>query len=229
MGTSILGKTVIGPNIVTDDLLFYMDAGNVKSYPGTGVDVTDISGNGYSIELITGTTYDSSNLGSFLLDGENDYIQVLGNSYSFISGMTYEALFNWDGSVVSGYAGLYIGDGRILINSAGRYLVQTGNGNFFSTESSGPVVANEWSHFLYTIDLVNDMEYIYHNSEEVGSLARTSQYNFPLNSFKIGWGSGLTTYYIYSGKISINKVYAKTFSQEEITQNYNAIRGRYQI
>ena len=190
MSQTILGKTVIGPNIVTDNLLFYMDAGNVKSYPGTADVITDLSGNGYSIALVTGATYDSADLGSFTFDGLDDYIQVSGDSYSFISGVTYEAFFNWDGVTDSGYAGLYIGTGRILINSAGRYLVQTNNGNFFSTESSGPVVANEWSHLIYTFDLANEMEYIYHNSELVGSLARTSQYDFPLNSFKIGWGSG---------------------------------------
>ena len=229
MSQTILGKTVIGPNIVTDNLVFYMDAGNVKSYPGTADVITDLAGNGYSIALVTGTTYDSADLGSFSFDGLDDYIQVSGDSYSFISGVTYEAFFNWDGSTRHGYAGLYVGNGRILINSAGRYLVQTNNGNFFSTESSGPVVANEWSHLIYTFDLANEMEYIYHNSELVGSLARTSQYDFPLNSFKIGWGSGGTTYYLYSGKISINKVYARPFSPSEIIQNYNAIRGRYGI
>ena len=35
-----------GPNIITDGLVLSLDAGNVKSYPGTGTTWYDKSGNG---------------------------------------------------------------------------------------------------------------------------------------------------------------------------------------
>ena len=34
-----------GPNIVTDGLVFYVDAANQKSYPGTGTTVNDLTSN----------------------------------------------------------------------------------------------------------------------------------------------------------------------------------------
>jgi len=44
MGIIIKGRTVFGPNIVTDGLVLYLDAANPKSYPGTGNTWYDISG-----------------------------------------------------------------------------------------------------------------------------------------------------------------------------------------
>ena len=38
--------TEYNPRIVTDNLVFYVDAGNTKSYPGTGTTWTDLTGNG---------------------------------------------------------------------------------------------------------------------------------------------------------------------------------------
>jgi len=46
MGTIIKGKTVIGPNIVTDGLELLLDAGSDRSYPGSGAVYYDLSGGG---------------------------------------------------------------------------------------------------------------------------------------------------------------------------------------
>lgn len=67
-------------NIVTDGLVLSLDAGNLKSYPTTGTTWTDLSKNGYNGTLTNmGTTgFSSSNLGSIVFDGTNDYV-TMGN------------------------------------------------------------------------------------------------------------------------------------------------------
>ena len=60
------------PKIVTDNLVFFLDAGNTKSYPGTGTAWTDMSGSGNTTTL-SGATYNSDNSGNILFDGSNDY------------------------------------------------------------------------------------------------------------------------------------------------------------
>ena len=59
--------------IVTDGLVFAVDAANYKSYQGSGTTWTDLasSNNG---TLTNGPTFDSGNGGSIDFDGSNDYI-----------------------------------------------------------------------------------------------------------------------------------------------------------
>ncbi len=64
------------PRIVTDGLVLCLDAGNTKSYPGSGTTWTDLSGRGNTGTLTNGPTYNSSNGGSIVFDGSNDYVEV---------------------------------------------------------------------------------------------------------------------------------------------------------
>ena len=57
-----------GPSIVTDGLVFYVDSGNDKSYPGTGTTWSDLIGSNDGT-LTNGPTYDSANGGSIVFDG----------------------------------------------------------------------------------------------------------------------------------------------------------------
>jgi hypothetical protein len=61
------------PSIVTDGLVLCLDAGNPKSYPGSGTTWTDLSGNGNNGTLVNGVGYSGDNLGSLSFDGVNDY------------------------------------------------------------------------------------------------------------------------------------------------------------
>jgi hypothetical protein len=62
------------PSIITQNLVLCLDAGNPKSYPGSGTAWTDLSGNGNTGTLVNGVGYNSGNLGSLVFDGSNDHI-----------------------------------------------------------------------------------------------------------------------------------------------------------
>ena len=62
-----------GPNIVTDGLVFAVDAGSTRSYPGSGTNWTDIVGNS-NCTLVNGPAFNSQNGGSIVLDGSDDYV-----------------------------------------------------------------------------------------------------------------------------------------------------------
>jgi hypothetical protein len=81
------------PRIVTNGLVLALDAGNAKSYPGSGTTWTDLSGKGNHSTLTNGPTYDSSNGGGIVFDGSNDYAtttttptELLGNPNITVSG-----------------------------------------------------------------------------------------------------------------------------------------------
>ena len=79
-----------GPSIVTDGLVFYVDAANENSYPGSGTDWADLSGDA-TATLTNGPTYSSNNGGYIDFDGSNDHVEVTGINVSALSTFTLEA------------------------------------------------------------------------------------------------------------------------------------------
>jgi len=72
-------STYYSPKIVTDGLALCLDAGNPKSYPGTGTTWTDISRNGCNAVLQNGPGFNSANGGSITFDKIDDYGQISSN------------------------------------------------------------------------------------------------------------------------------------------------------
>ena len=64
-----------GPNVVEDALVLALDAGNTKSYPGSGTTWTDTVG-GNTGTLTNGPTYNPDNGGAIVFDGTNDYVTI---------------------------------------------------------------------------------------------------------------------------------------------------------
>ena len=62
----------VGPIEVTDGLIFHIDAGNTRSYSGSGITLNSLAGLGAT--LVNGVGFSSANNGSFFFDGTNDYI-----------------------------------------------------------------------------------------------------------------------------------------------------------
>jgi hypothetical protein len=81
-----------GPRIVTDGLVLYLDAGNSKSYPGSGSTWYDLSGYNNHATLST-TTFDTDKRGNILFDAAADSAVI-----------THSSLFNFNSSfTVSAY------------------------------------------------------------------------------------------------------------------------------
>ena len=68
-----------GPEINESGLVLCLDAGNTKSYPGSGTAWTDLSGRGNTGTLVNGPTYSSVNGGSLSFNGSNQYVQGSGS------------------------------------------------------------------------------------------------------------------------------------------------------
>jgi hypothetical protein len=73
------------PQLVTNGLVMYLDAADRTSYPGYGTILRDLSG-GNNGTLTNGPTYSSTNGGSIVLDGTNDYINCGNGSSLQITG-----------------------------------------------------------------------------------------------------------------------------------------------
>ena len=214
------------PSIVTSGLVLYLDAGNPRSYSGSGTTWADVSGNNYNGTLINGPTYTSGTGGYFNFDGVDDRIDVnITSTPMQTSGpLTLSCWMyrNGDGMVFSagGYYGLFAGGG---------FWYWNGNPNWVSYSCPVAVPSSTWCHYCLVynnstnpIFYINGVAYT-----STGTYAAPSPFGSSI--FRIGEYTVYTPYSPFNGRVAVSQFYNRALSSAEITQNFNALRGRYGV
>jgi len=227
------------PKIVTDGLVLCLDAGDGKSYGGSGTTWTDRSGNGNNGTLTNGVTFSSDNGGSIVYDGAGDVVTVTRNSsLSPTDEITQEAWFNLDVTGTRVYIGLQYGTSSS--NSYALWNSNTATWNGLIRNSSGmdiiqysrAINISSWYHFVHTYNGSNQRLYI--NAELVQTKAVTGSIEYNSNNTEItigadyngsGYNTGITA--VVDGKQPIARIYNKSLTPDEVLQNYNATKGRF--
>ena len=222
------------PRIVTDGLVLCLDAGNRKSYPGSGTTWTDLSGRGNNGTLVNGVGYDSGNLGSLVFDGVNDNVN-LGNILNIGTGPFSIETVAKASSTTNNFAkvaskGQYLQGGWSLYfgKNLETYTISFQYGNSSTGLLSLPeVVVNieTWYHILITRDSSNLLSF-YINSSNISSKNET--FNFT-TSFNYVLGANVQNGEFFRGNMALYRHYSRALSASEIQQNFNAIRGRFGI
>ena len=209
------------PKIITDGLVLCLDAGNTKSYPGSGTTWTDLSGRGNNGTLVNGPIYNSSNGGSLVFDGSNDYVNApLTKSASCTFSCwartttlaTYPMLFN-AGPNGSG-PDLFFYNGKISWNT------WNGDGNPLSTTPTS-VTDGNYHHYVVVNDALSNTKLYYD-----GVLLGTATYRTAANNTNLTIG-GNTFTYMWNGNISNFTIHNRALTAAEIQQNYNATKNRF--
>jgi hypothetical protein len=212
------------PSIITSGLVLNLDAGNAASYPGSGTVWTDLSGNGNNGTLVNGPTYSSANGGTIVFDGTDDKV-TCGNAASLqITVGTISAWINatsdnsgYNGIITKQLAwGLFVRDNLLV-------TYDWGNG---ADRSTGVTVGNStWKYvamsFTETIGTPSNNAIIYIN----GSAVLTTTVRHVNQSVQVTTDGNATQ--CMAGKIAQITIYNRALSSTEVTQNYNALRGRY--
>jgi len=227
------------PRIVTDGLVLALDAGNVKSYPGSGTTWTDLSGRGNIGTLTNGPTYNSANGGSIVFDGVDDYVSF-GSLGSQFSNFTVEIWFKSDS--VENYRnpidcnwlvenGSYSNLGpRLEQTSAGNLSWIVGSGSdvysFVTLVPSG-LSSIPYHHAVITKTSSTNFNG-YYNGNYTSSLSFSGWAGSMLN-VNIGKGFSPSGERWFIGKIPSVKIYNRALTAAEISQNFNALRSRFSI
>ena len=231
-----------GPNIVNSGLVLNLDAASSKSYPGSGTAWTDLSVNGNNGVLVNSPTFDSTNQGSLVFNGSSSYATLPNNLLQHETGnpFTFSFWFKTSSSgvifgqqnvsTVSGASAyvpaIYIGSNGFLYTSC-----FWGNTTSNTSVSSSSVNDNAWKNIIVTFSSGSQTSYL--NGVSYATLSKTqfffasTYYYFVGAGTTGGWPSGGNAY--FNGNISNVLYYTRALSSTEVSQNFNALRGRYGI
>jgi hypothetical protein len=222
-----------GPRIVTDGLVFYLDSGNSKSYPGTGTTWNDLSGNN-NATLVNGPTYSSSNAGIITLDGTNDYGRIPFNSIFNVTSNPFSVIiWNKKNDTSSVYNGLITADSS---GDSTWKILRNVSTNFYTTRSGSSTLnfpnftVNQWHFYGFTKSgstLIN-----YFNGVESARITNATDPSSFSNDLALGsyrLNDAINGNYLLPQSFGPILFYNRSLSASEILQNYNALKGRYSL
>ena len=232
---------IAAPNIVNDGLVFYVDAANPRSYPGSGTTWFDIISNDNGTLSSSPTFVDVDN-GVIDFD-DTDYIstpitETFWNSLDATTVSTWCKPDTISPSNTSAYvfsAGEYNNDS---VSSRGKMIgITQYNNNWYVyggpthfQDTSVSISNNTWICFSWSINLSSNTSTLYINGSSVGSYTLHSN-DMRSDSVTLigkysGQGLGSTVGY-WRGYIANTQIYNRALSAAEIKQNYNALKGRF--
>jgi len=232
-----------GPDIVQDGLVFAIDAGSTRSYPGSGTAVTAITGVGNGT-LTNGAGFDSGNGGSWTFDGADDYIDFGSNFLvpgisddDTIANFTIDVWVNWDvfaaGSndeIISWwqsggntYLDAFLGTSRAGGGTAANPVIRFGDG-WANTGVTFTASTDVGKWFNIVAIKTSNNAYVYING--VLEATKGSALSWGFNDYPaIGRHPNYVEW--LDGKVSNLKLYNTALTAAEVTQNYNAEKSRF--
>lgn len=245
--------SIYGNAIIDNSLLLYLDAGSLRSYPGTGTTWSTLTPyTMYSASLVNGPVYTNSNGGNIAFDGVNDYAVISPNQIwnfgtsSFSAGiwvkMTSGSALGPGGNILRHDNGISNGLWYIWASDLNniRFDIYTSSrdstlnvGRYTST-AVPPKLFNdgEW-HYLVGVREYGVGVKIYYDGV-VGQV--TSGIELPNTDITAATDAypAIARAGSFNGEYnpisaSIVQIYNRALSASEVLQNYNALKVRFGI
>ena len=230
-GSQITGGITItaesAASVVTTGLQLYLDAGNASSYPGTGTAWTDLSVNGRNGTLTNGPTYSATNGGSIVFDGSNDYVQCSGSLT--VTAATFVTWIRRNGNQGQ-YDGILFSRGTSVTGmnfQVSNQIAYTWNNavNTYSWQSGLIVPDATWCMIAVSVTSTAATAYLCQASGITTATNTVSHTSSVINDIKIAWDDAAARY--FNGNIAIAQLYNTALSAAQVSQNFQADRGRF--
>ena len=214
-----------GPRIVTNGLVLALDAADRNSYVSGSTTWNDLSGNGNNATLVNNPTFSSTNGGSIVFNGTDNYIDtgktatqlgVFNANYTF-DAWVYPTNFTGDRSMF-GTVTNAVREGLHLVFRNGVIY----QGHYSADIQAGTGTLNAWNNICYTYTQSSGLASIYKNGILQGSGTIASF----IGTTNILIGRSLSSGY-FVGNGSNYKIYNRALAVSEIQQNYNATKTRF--
>lgn len=233
------------PRIVTDGLVLYLDAANSKSYPGSGTDWYDLV-NTSATGSISGPNYSANNLGVLSFSSASvDYVDPDTNLFtdSFLQNdWTISFWVNW--SSLNTLDFIPFPDRTLLQHGSaatrqGLHTTQRNTRILFGLygddlEGTTLLQTNTWYNVVYSLkNSVTRNRKIYLNGvidaeDTPGGAYVGSGGNARIGGAVLAFGGSYTAH-SFDGDMGVCIAYNRPLTEQEVLQNYNALRGRFGI
>lgn len=189
--------------------------------------------------LTNNPTYNSSNGGSLVFNGTNQYISVANSpsinpntdSFTIIVWVNSDPSNGGDGwdlwvaKRVNGNNGYYVGAN----NPLGVKFMLGNDANSRTDTGFISYTFNTWTMYTAILNRAANTQTIIKNNYEETSTATPSGGNYyNTGALSIGGDIGINAYYV-NGRIPIVQMYNRALTAAEVAQNFNAHRGRFGI
>jgi len=231
----------ITTGIIEDGLVFNMDAANRASYiPNNTTAYNTFLPSTSSGSLENGTTFDSSNGGSFYFGGEDEYIDCSTDILAHISNVSTFSIGQWAKPAVNDF----LSSGYQDTHPYARMNFGTWNNTtiVFNIGETGGATGcwmsrsfsnwNSWQYWVCTYDAsqgshaTRQRGYIDGVDPGGWSLGGNSGNNTAtITKWYLGYMGAWSSYSL--GNIANFHVYNRAISAEEVLHNYNALKGRF--
>jgi hypothetical protein len=230
-------STAAGPDAVEDSLVLNLDAGNYRSYPGSGTTWFDLSGNDYHATLVGSPTYNSSGYISF--NGTNQTASVVKPFPNIVGQISVELWVYFNN-----YSG-----GPVLMHKGNHYtlyMISTSGTDYWSwadssnysyanfgyRQATGLYATSTWMHLVCTKDTSNNVR-IYRNGVLLDTRTTFGSALSATNStlWVVGYSDtdSTPTANLLNGRVSVAKVFNMQLTTAQINQNFNANRSRFGV
>lgn len=225
------------PRIVTNGLMFCLDAVNPRSYPGSGTTWSDLSANKKNATLTNSPTYTSGSAAAFtFVPASSQYASAndLGNMSTWTIESWFQVTSSLSGVISTVVCNQYdltsklnfsMGTNRATSN----YNLCVGffDGAWRNTNGFAPSL-NTWYHVVGTYDGTTVKQYVNNALDTSLTYSGTPQSG---GEVRIGrrWDDTVSSANLFPGKISVIRIYNRALTVNEISQNFSATRSRYGI
>ena len=222
--------TFTGPDIVTDGLIFAVDAGSTRSYPGSGTTATDLAGTN-TVALVNGVSYNPNQGGKWGFDGIDDQIVLNSGTAIVLNDFTITQWIQFPATT----ARMSIGGGQHTTSPVQEYrgyiwyrsaqnqiIVNVNNETGATFTVAESVYCNKWSQITATRS--GGTYKLYVDGVQVHiTITGASTNDFSIRT--IGWS--YSNSYAFAGSISNTLIYNTALTAAQVTQNYNAQKSRF--
>jgi hypothetical protein len=216
-----------GPTIVTNGLVMYVDAGNKKSYPGSGTSWGDLTGNISNGTLTGGPTFTTSFGGGIVFDGVDDYV-IISNPLNQPN-LTQEWTVNGWLSLASSPSnnaqylveGLNNGVAADWYTVAPLLYLNSGANDYYRYGSGGSYINGGIINLTFRFKNSSGERILTKNGVDISGSGpnNTSTPSGQSANFRIG--------YTMKGNIHLLQIYNRKLTDAEVIQNYDAIKSRF--
>lgn len=222
------------PSVPSSGLILCLDAGNKRSYPGSGTAWYDASTTNPASSLVNGPTYSTASLGTITFDGVDDYASS-SITAGFTSAMTVITFGKSTNSTWNTWAGLgssRVNNGYIIHNNNGAttttYYLLSSTGAYYGIGSVTPSNIQNYNMYVVSTNGSNlHKGYLNGTLSITDTTAITRTNSVTAQTTYLGLDDGLGRYNALS--ITYHAIYNTQLSDSQILQIYEALRGRYGI